>query len=185
MLRGALIAWLAAVAFVVAMSLRPEPEMPMPFDEADKLYHFAGYAVLAFLPFLAFRGWAALCAASSMIVLGAALELGQSFVPGRSASLADIAANTAGVLLGIVWPRYWPRRFASREPAGTGRDDYPDFALFVLEMIVRAGTTPVAAAETMLPATPGPSPETKRLPTAVSSSGLVWICMAKNLISGA
>jgi VanZ family protein len=101
MRRAALIAWLAAVAVVVAMSLRPEPEMPMPFDEADKLYHFTGYAVLAFLPLLAFRGRVALYAASSMVLLGAALELGQSFVPGRSASMADIAANTAGVLCGI------------------------------------------------------------------------------------
>jgi VanZ family protein len=113
--RGVLIAWLAAIAAVVVMSLRPEPEMPMPFDEADKVYHFAGYAVLAFLPFLAFRGWAALCAASSMIVLGAALELGQSFVPGRSASLADIAANTAGVLMGIALAKAFCLKGACRE----------------------------------------------------------------------
>ena len=48
-----------------------------------------------------------------------------------------------------------------------------------------AGMRPVAAAETMLPATPGPSPATKRPGMRVSSVSPVSIWTAKNLISGA
>ena len=48
-----------------------------------------------------------------------------------------------------------------------------------------AGMMPVAAADTMLPDTPGPSPATKRLETDVSRSLDVATCVEKNLISGA
>ena len=57
---------------------------------------------------------------------------------------------------------------------------FPNFLTMAL-----AGMMPVAAADTMLPDTPGPSPATKRLETDVSRSLDVATCVEKNLISGA
>lgn len=66
----------------------------------------SGTNVLLFLPMgillalLLRRAWTAMllgCAASAAIELGQAL-----FLPGRTASLADIAANTAGCVLGVL-----------------------------------------------------------------------------------
>jgi VanZ family protein len=100
--RVVLAVWLAAVCLVVVGSLKPEPELPMPFSSADKLYHWGGYAVLALLPFFAFGKRGAWAAALSMILLGAALELAQGYVPGRTPSALDFVANTAGVFSGIL-----------------------------------------------------------------------------------
>jgi VanZ family protein len=45
-------------------------------------------------------------AALSMIILGVLLEIGQYFIPGRTFSLMDIAANSLGVILGIILGHY-------------------------------------------------------------------------------
>ncbi|MEF3698891.1 VanZ family protein [Desulfolutivibrio sp.] len=100
---AALLVWAASMAAVVYMSLLPDVEMPGDFPDMDKLYHMAGYAWLAFLPCFAFaRKRVGLLASLSMIVLGCALEYAQGYVPGRMASLGDMAANTAGVALGVA-----------------------------------------------------------------------------------
>jgi VanZ family protein len=103
--KGAFFAWMAAVVLVIWGSLNPQPEMPMPFASADKLYHWAGYALLGLLPFFAFRSAGAWSAALSMILMGGLLEVAQSFVPGRSPSFVDIVANTAGVFTGVTLAR--------------------------------------------------------------------------------
>ncbi len=54
-----------------------------------------------------------------------------------------------------------------------------------LAMMAFAGIRPVALAETMLPATPGPSPATYMPLILVSRSLVVSTWVAKNLISGA
>ncbi len=80
----------------------------MPFGASDKLLHFATYAAMA-AAVAGFchgargvLGWAALAA-----VLGGAVELGQRFVPTRSADLGDFLANLGGVgsgaLLALLW----------------------------------------------------------------------------------
>jgi VanZ family protein len=100
--RVILVGWVLSLLLVTIASLEPEPDMPMPFSSADKVYHWAAYALLAFLPFFAFNGVGAWYAALSMIFLGAGLEAAQSFVPGRYPSVMDIGANTAGVITGII-----------------------------------------------------------------------------------
>jgi VanZ family protein len=94
--------WGASLVFVTMTSLSPGAELPARFWNADKFFHFLGYSWLAFLPLLAFaRSQTATRAALSMIALGCALELCQAFIPGRSFSIGDLAANTAGVLAGL------------------------------------------------------------------------------------
>jgi len=100
--RAILVVWILSVAGIIFVSLLPHVELPVDFWNADKLYHMFAYAWLGALPLFAFtrRGHARM-AAFSMIVLGVLLEWAQSYVPGRSASLADATANTIGVFAGL------------------------------------------------------------------------------------
>ena len=100
--RAAMAVWLFSVASVCYLSLLPAIELPVKFWNADKVYHLIGYGWLGFLPLFAFaRGGTARNAAYLMIPLGALLEWGQSFVPGRASSMMDAVANAVGVFLGI------------------------------------------------------------------------------------
>lgn len=75
--------------------------------QLDKIGHFAAYLGLAVLFFLVFKpGQARILALLSAVLLGAVLEWGQSFVPGRDTSLFDGMANTLGVITGIGLYRY-------------------------------------------------------------------------------
>ena len=54
--------------------------------------------------------------AAGLLLLGAGLEIAQSFMPGRVTSLNDVFANTIGIVLGSlaaagidrVWPDHRP-----------------------------------------------------------------------------
>ncbi|WP_300160213.1 VanZ family protein [Solidesulfovibrio sp.] len=94
--------WIVSVAGTCWASLTPRLELPVDFWNADKLYHTLTYAWLGGLPLWAFAtGGRARAAAYCMIPLGGLLEWGQSFVPGRTASMGDAVANALGVFLGI------------------------------------------------------------------------------------
>jgi VanZ family protein len=92
--------WFAAWPVVAWLLLTPKLDIP---SGHDKLGHFAIYLVLSSLP-LSFcvdqRGLALVAALT--LGLGAALEYAQSFVPGRSFELADLAANGVGTLTGYA-----------------------------------------------------------------------------------
>ncbi|HKI47731.1 MAG TPA: VanZ family protein [Desulfobacteria bacterium] len=105
-----LILWIVSVAMVIYLSLTPRIDFPYDFDNADKVYHMLAYLWVAALPFFAFLSpKAALAGTLSMVPLGACLEIAQYYVPGRSFSLADMAANCLGVILGI-WLAAWAKR---------------------------------------------------------------------------
>ena len=59
-------------------------------------------------------GRASWVAAGSVLVYSGVLELAQTFVPGRSSSVSDFAANTAGVLLFVGLARYGAFRLSTR-----------------------------------------------------------------------
>lgn len=91
--------WAAAIFWA---SSHPTVPLP-PVWAADKLAHFAVYAVLGLL--LA-RGAAAsrlspLWAVVLGVAYGASDEIHQHFVPGRAAEAADWAADSLGVLAGV------------------------------------------------------------------------------------
>ena len=91
--------WAYAVAIVV-LSLTPSPPDPG-FDYGDKLGHLLAYGGLMFWFCALYRtrntrlaygvGW---------IALGIALEFAQGATGTRSFELADMAANSLGVLVG-------------------------------------------------------------------------------------
>ncbi|HOC58727.1 MAG TPA: VanZ family protein [Smithellaceae bacterium] len=97
-----LIIWCLSVGTVIYVSLLPQVELPVDFWNADKAYHLTAYAWLSALAMLSFSvRRTALFFSFSLIILGVLLEIGQLFIPGRSFSFLDIAANSLGVLAGI------------------------------------------------------------------------------------
>ena len=98
--------WLAALLTVMVGSLLPASSLPMRalahFGISDKLLHFGAYAVLAFLPALHERRLELVAAILAVIAMGALLEFAQLYSPGRSFEIADMVANAAGALCGLV-----------------------------------------------------------------------------------
>ena len=97
--------WAICLAAVVWGSLASDKDLqslaPV-LPSNDKLLHFGAYAGLAFLSLLAFTGIRGLVFALLLLPLGALLEFGQHFSPGRTADLLDELANTCGVFTGIA-----------------------------------------------------------------------------------
>jgi VanZ family protein len=100
-MRIALVAlgWLYA-ALIVWLSLTPSPPDPG-FDYGDKVGHLAAYAILmAWFAYLYRRTPVRLAYALLWIALGIGLEFAQGASGYRHFELADMAANSLGVLLG-------------------------------------------------------------------------------------
>jgi hypothetical protein len=104
--RVARAAWWAALAMVIVGELLPGASAPMKWvgetGISDKVLHFGAYLVLAGIPVYGFARPRGVRWALAMIALGAALELAQKLVPGRSFEWGDMLANTAGVLTGMA-----------------------------------------------------------------------------------
>lgn len=97
--------WLLAIAAVIVLSLLPPPPLPMQVPRHfDKLEHLLAYALLAAGAVLLFarrrtQGWLA----AGLLALGVALEFAQSLLTQtRVADPADVAANAAGVAIGLL-----------------------------------------------------------------------------------
>ena len=104
--RGLLVALLTVG---LALSLRPLAPGAGPenwFAGADKVFHalfFAALWCLGVRSRLGLGGWLA----AALLLFGAAMELAQgAFTASRSASIADLAADAAGLLLGFVLTRW-------------------------------------------------------------------------------
>jgi VanZ family protein len=110
------LAWAAVVWLIGGMSSLPSaPDT----TGLDKLGHFGMYGVLGFLTG---RGWVAVDGGRAngvmravwpvllVMALGAADELRQATLPGRSAELADWVADTAGAALGFLIAVRWGRQ---------------------------------------------------------------------------
>lgn len=118
-----LAAWAIAVVVVVSGSLAPAFLLrklpPVAVPDNDKAAHFLAYVILAMLPVVAADVVRmGLLLALAMIPLGVALEFFQQLVPTRSFELADMAANTLGVLTGVLialWLRGFRRTAAEAE----------------------------------------------------------------------
>lgn len=101
---------LLIAVLLVAASHRPRL-VDTGFHGGDKVVHFAVYGLLATLVCRLGRGRpAAVGAFIATAAFGAADEWHQSFVPGRSAELADWFADALGAAVGVTlyagWPRY-------------------------------------------------------------------------------
>ena len=115
-------AWGPATIWAAALFLLSAQEFPArpPFDINDKVAHFAVYAVLgAALAFGRTRvsrppAHALLLAVG--LLYGVSDEFHQSFVPTRTPSLGDLAANAVGLTVGYAGLLAVSRRRAPRKP---------------------------------------------------------------------
>ena len=90
------IAFAIGIALVVILNLLPAQSLPS-VDVSDKLEHFFAYALLGLIAGFAFpTPRAMLLLIGTLSALGIALELCQSFVPGRSMELGDAIASGLG-----------------------------------------------------------------------------------------
>ena len=91
----------AAAIFAASSSQRPAPSLAA-IPGLDKLLHFAAFFLFAASMHWALRGSgvpplrSALLAAAAASLYGASDEIHQAFVPGRSATWADWAADSLG-----------------------------------------------------------------------------------------
>ena len=98
--------WWLAIVLGIAISLVPPPAVDVPRG-SDKLVHLLCYGALAVGAVQLFATRAALLrAAVGLVALGVALELAQeAFTSTRMLDPRDAAANTLGVLLGVLVAR--------------------------------------------------------------------------------
>ena len=98
--------WWLAILFGIAISLSPSVAGDAPLG-SDKLVHFLCYGALAAGAVQLFATRTALLrAAVGLVALGIALELAQeAFTQTRMLDPRDAAANTLGVLLGMLVAR--------------------------------------------------------------------------------
>lgn len=95
--------WIVIFAATLFGSLSTSVGPPALFPHADKVFHFGAWAALSGLAFLAFAGrYNRLAIPFALLVAGALIEVAQTFIPGRSGSFDDLAANALGVALGSL-----------------------------------------------------------------------------------
>jgi VanZ family protein len=124
---GPLLAYMLVI-FLVSSASRPALLQYAP----DYLWHFVGYFVMGLLAIRAFArglehsagGKAALFGVMLALVYAMGDEWHQSFVPGRVASLQDIAVDALGIVAALaVLYIYWrlaKRVTTGRRPVGRG-----------------------------------------------------------------
>lgn len=89
----------AAVSVYLVLPNRSLPEVA----HFDDICRFSAFAVLSFLPFLAFpRLRNAIYLSLFMAILGLTLEQYRQSVPGRHYSVANMLINDSGVILGFA-----------------------------------------------------------------------------------
>ncbi len=69
---------------------------------SDKIMHFGAYAGLAFLPALHEARRRLPLIAVLLAALGVLMEFGQRYSVGRQYEVADMLANTAGIVCGLA-----------------------------------------------------------------------------------
>ncbi|NRD75105.1 VanZ family protein [Shewanella sp. VB17] len=89
---------LAAALIVISYLVFSQPNYPQSIPNMDKVGHLLSFFGLAYLTHLAFKPkWYFL--AITLACYAIFIELVQSYLPYRSASVADFAADMVGVLL--------------------------------------------------------------------------------------
>ena len=81
----------------------------------DKVVHACLFASLGYL---AVRGWVLrkqlVWVLAGLVWLAPQSEWAQAYIPGRGASLADVAADVAGLVVGVGWAMWHQHRRARR-----------------------------------------------------------------------
>ena len=95
------VGFFALLALGLYLGMRPTPP-PAAYSWQASFYHGGGIFALTLLSFLAFARWPWWLRAVLLSLVGVAVELVQSLHPTRSTDLSDIAANSIGLVIGLV-----------------------------------------------------------------------------------
>ncbi|WP_300544030.1 VanZ family protein [Maricaulis sp.] len=96
------ILFVAAIIVITDLALQPGHAMPATLLGSDKLEHLAAFAVLTVLAHIAWPGVSRWFTVPILVLYGIGIELAQaSLTVGRTASLADLGADTLGILVGL------------------------------------------------------------------------------------
>ena len=94
------------ILFIAVLSLTPTETRDLPVQHLDKIGHFLAYAGMGILAMISFkRRNSRLFVILLTLIIAYLLEWGQTFVPGRVASLTDGLTNYLGLLAGMGF--YW------------------------------------------------------------------------------
>ena len=119
------LACLAAALFVI-VSLFWAGEKPIAVGlfpgEVDKVAHFAIFGLIAALMWLSFQRGHPLIVIAIVSATGAADEFHQRFLPGRSASLEDLAADIIAAIVIVVLMKYARRQNECWHPSVKDRN---------------------------------------------------------------
>jgi VanZ family protein len=94
----------ALCLIVTYLALTPHPPTEADLFGWDKLNHAAAFAALAWAAVLGFRERRnyGRYVALGLVAYGAAKEVAQAFVPGRSSEWADLLADSLGIAVGML-----------------------------------------------------------------------------------
>ena len=90
---------------VIGFLATTNTDYPIPSSPSDKINHLLAFFELTLLTRLAWPELRALWFAPTLLGFGFAIELVQASLPYRDFSLADLAADGAGIAIGLLpWP---------------------------------------------------------------------------------
>jgi VanZ family protein len=95
--------WVAVICY---LSLMPHPPEPVNFQHVDKLEHALAYSLLMlwFCQVYRLRNYRIVLAVL-LVAMGIAIEYLQGETAYRTFDVADMLANSVGVMLGWIWAR--------------------------------------------------------------------------------
>ena len=118
--------WAGALYY---LSAQPGTDTSPLFIHQDKIFHFFAFGLLGFLAMGAIRAkgnthrnWQVWLIVLLVGLYGIVDEFHQHFVPGRDASIYDIAADMAGGIMG-AWAMYFLVKTTSRLRSAPTADD--------------------------------------------------------------
>jgi len=88
--------WLLTIAY---LSLTPQIQPPISFDQIDKILHLGSYGLATLLVLIAYPCASKLRIIFSLFVYSFSMELGQLFVENRFFEFYDLLANLTGILI--------------------------------------------------------------------------------------
>jgi VanZ family protein len=108
------IVFLFYIMLIAVVSLVPSDSRSLPVKHIDKVGHFLAYVLMAVLALVSYekRG-GQISAVLLTVVIAILLEWGQSFVPGRLATLTDGVTNILGLLAGVLLYGFYFRRLGN------------------------------------------------------------------------
>ena len=88
--------WLLTIAY---LSLTPQIQSPISFDQIDKVLHLGSYGLATLLVLISYPFANKLHIIFSLFAYSLSMELGQLFVENRFFEFYDLLANLTGILI--------------------------------------------------------------------------------------